>query len=379
MRPKIGYGIVNRAFALVACGAAGYWGASALLAARRWGTPPDVRRAHQPGLTFFKPLKPGDPGAVGRIADLLEIIGPLDDVVAGVSATDGCARRALERLAAVSGGRLAFIGCPDSSRGVNPKIAKLLQMENEGRNRLIVVTDSEVIPETQWIEELRTLLDETPDVLVTAAYRFCGMQTSAEEMDAAANGLFLWPGVALRAEFGRADFAFGALLACDRTVLNALGGWQRVSTHLADDYALAQTFRRAGRPIVIARSIVTLMSDRLTPADVWRHQLRVARTYREASPAGFAGSIFVNALVAFAAAWIAFPGRRWTSLAALLVARSLARRVVAKAFGESNRVWQPGVVVTGSLVEAVAWVASWLPLPVEWGGARHTVRRGKLL
>ncbi len=348
---------------------------------RRWGS--TYRAPNQipitsdgPALTFFKPLKPDDPSAADRVLKLLTLIAPSDQVIVGISS--GNMNGPNLRLLAVNDPRLTVIFCA-SDTGKNPKVAKLVEMENHARNRFWVLTDSEVEPAQEWIAETRFRLSSNPATLLTAVYRFCGMQTCAEQVDAAAPGLFLWPGVAMRLAMGPPDFAFGALIAFDGTRFATAGGFSAIGDQLADDHAIATIWRRQGGSIQLISTIVTLQCDRLTWTSAWQHQQRVARTYRELAPWGFAGAILLNPVIVAVLGSLPFTGMRRLSVgAALLGARWLLRKSTARSMREERCTHHPHVFIVGAIMEACAWLTSWLPLRIRWGEDRLQVRSGKI-
>ncbi len=354
---------------------------SAWLIHRRWGRTHHASAqapapANAPALTFFKPLKPGDPGATERVLKLLALISASDQIVVGITSDE--ISGATRQLMQVSDPRLDVIVCT-ANAGANPKVAKLIQMEKRAKNRFWVLTDSEVEPAPEWIAETRSRLSANPAALITAAYRFQGMQTFAEKIDAAAAGLFLWPGVVLRLAMGPPDFAFGALIAFDSNRFATADGFSSICNELADDHAMAAAWRRLGLPIALLRTVLTLDCDRLSLSGVWEHQQRVARTYRELAPCGFACAILLNPLAVAALGSLPLSGaHRLCVGGCVLGLRWLLRRSTAQSLREESCTYQPLVFIAGALMEACAWCASWLPLRVKWGDARLRVRAGRI-
>ena len=128
--------------------------------------------------------------------------------------------------------------------------------------------------------------------------------------------------------------------------------------------------------------MATLDSDPLSWRDYWRHQRRVAVTYRVCSPAGFAGLIVTNGFVAILAA-VLLVGLAPNSLPMIepllfIVGIQLARWLFFLGVARILRFPIPGlfpVMLAASVVEFACWVAAWGDRRVWWAGRRWQVSR----
>jgi hypothetical protein len=161
--------------------------------------------------------------------------------------------------------------------------------------------------------------------------------------------------------------------------LAQVGGWSAFGIDLAEDHQIGAALARAGKRIRLSREVVALESDRITWRDYWRHQRRVAVTYRVSNPRGFAGMALV-----FGLPWsllLAFLHRRnplaWAWFALVWLIRWRTARVIARQLGfDIHRL--PLVVFIASFVEAICAAASWVDRRVWWVGWQQVSRSGKL-
>ena len=86
-------------------------------------------------------------------------------------------------------------------------------------------------------------------------------------------------------------------MAFRRTDLARIGGFEAIADYLADDYQLGHRIHALGLKCVLSDTVVT---TRLSGgwADVWRHQVRWARTIRVSKFGGYLGLP-----ITFAAVW----------------------------------------------------------------------------
>jgi ceramide glucosyltransferase len=266
---------------------------------------------------------------------------------------------------------------------VNPKISKLVQMEPACRHGRLILSDSEALIDRAWLEAFRSEWEGHAAEVLTTGYRFTGVASWPQRLDAAPVLLALWPGLALVRRWARVKFTLGACTGLRRDDLAELGGWRVLGDFLAEDRELGAALAARGRTIRLAATVATLEADPLTWRDWWRHQRRVAVTYRVSAPWGFAGMIcthgataaLVLALAPVEAAW-----RPWAVGGAM--GFFLLQGLVARQLSGTAQFPIPALALSALLagvMETVAWVLSWLPGRVWWSGRWWQVAsRGKL-
>ena len=325
-----------------------------------------------PPVTLLRPVKAGVPALREKLEALAGAMRPGDQLVLG--ADEGS-----EEMSACNGLRLAHPGREISAvscrpgAALNPKISKLVQMAPHARHDRWILSDSETLIYAAWLDSFRReWLAGGADAL-TAGYRFLNLGTWPQRLDAAATLLTLWPGLAVRRCFGRLDFTLGACTGLRRQDVEAVGGWAAFGDFLAEDNRLGSALAKAGRTIRLSTEVATLDSDPLTWRDYWRHQRRVAVTYRVCNPAGFAAMICTNGFVAsvlptvYAASWVVCAAMsqviRWWMF------RDLAKQL------RFPIAWLFPVMLVASGVEIACWCAAWFDRRVWWAGRRWRVSR----
>lgn len=91
------------------------------------------------------------------------------------------------------------------------------------------------------------------------------------------------------------DFALGAAMVTRRKQLAEIGGFGSLVDCLADDYQLGRRIAKRGHRIELCPVVVECWLPRMYFLDVWRHQLRWARTIRVCQPWLYFVSIVNNA------------------------------------------------------------------------------------
>jgi ceramide glucosyltransferase len=327
-------------------------------------------RGSLPSVTFLRPLKRDTPKLKATLETLVKAMRPDDQLLLGVESDseaevicEDLRRRFLER-------DIQLVRCTHSA-GLNPKICKLLQMAPHARHEHWILSDSEALLDAAFLEGFRSEWATRGADALTAGYRVSDLDTLPQRLDAASSLLTLWPGLAVLRRFGKVDVTLGACTAFHRTDLETIGGFAALNRDLAEDNRLGRALTRAARKVQLSAHVVTLVSDAMDWREYWRHQRRVAVTYRVSSPAGFAASIFTHGLSLIVAAAF-FVGTTRPFLALSLVGSAwFVRWFTARRTAELLTFPFPNlavVIFAASLVETVCWALAWVTRRVWWAG-----------
>jgi len=349
-------------------------------ALRSWMREP-APASESPGepVTFFRPLKRGVPHLREKLEMLLHASREGDQILFGVDPGSEEAATCEELCRAFPSRDIAVVPC-ERGRAVNPKISKLVQMAPLARHGAWLLSDSEVILPAGFLDALRAEWQAEQPAALTTAYRFVNLASGPQRCDAMGVLLGLWPGIALVRCYGQVQFTLGACTLFRREALAAIGGWEAFGEELAEDQRLGEALAQQGQRIRLSRQVATLDSDAMSWGDYWRHQRRVAITYRAAQPGGFAGVLFT-----FGPAWSALCLPFAWSYPWFIIAAGLA--IVCRAWRVQHSMQlldfsipaTMATLVIASAVEALCWLLSWFSTRVWWSGRWWQVRfRGGL-
>jgi ceramide glucosyltransferase len=349
-------------------------------ALREWMSEPPVAGDRPPEpITFFRPVKRGVPQLREKLEMLVRASLPGDQILLGADADSEEAEICKAVRRAFPGRDVEVVPCRPGA-AVNPKISKLVQMEPQARHASWLLSDSEVILTHGFLPAFRGEWKAHGEAALTAPYRFVNLVSGPHRCDALGPLLGLWPGLALLRKYGRIHLTLGACTLVRRDALESVGGWGAFGHELAEDQRLGEALGRAGFQVRLSRQVATLDSDPMSWGDYWRHQRRVAVTYRAASPVGFAGSFLTFGPVWALACLLVFRGGSFFAEALVLTCAVRGWRIGKMAHGPDFRVpWRGAALLIASLVEPVCWALSWLTTTVWWSGRRWRVdSRGKL-
>lgn len=203
------------------------------------------------------------------------------------------------------------------TKAANAKVGVLADLAAAARYPLLIVNDADIRVEPDYLARVTEPLNDPAVGLVTCLYRPQGT-TFASRFEGLGVSTDFAPSALVARLVGVDEFAMGSTLAFRRADLDRIGGFAAIADYLADDYQLGHKIHALGLKCVLSDVIVetSLGGDWL---DVWRHQVRWARTIRVSKFGGYLGIPITNGTL-----WAVVLGLlgRW-DLAAIVLALRL--------------------------------------------------------
>jgi ceramide glucosyltransferase len=331
-----------------------------------------------PPVTILKPLRGDEPFLSRNLASFCAQDYPRPvQIVFGVQAADDEAIGVVKRLAAAFPDSDTRLIIDAATHGTNRKISNLINMAPAIRQEFLVLADSDIEAPAGYLRRVAAAFQQGVGG-VTCLYHGVPAGGFWAKLSALAINAHFLPSVLIGLRLGLATPCFGSTIAFRRADLEAIGGFAAFSDVLADDYAIGAALRAKGLKITVPRFLVGHTCSESSFAEVWRHELRWARTIRTVDPWGYAGSgvthPFAFALLAVAAG----APVQGLALAILAIAcRIVLLHVIVRNHGLlSPAYW---LVPLRDLLSFATFVWSFCGYGVTWRGERYRVlRRGDL-
>jgi ceramide glucosyltransferase len=217
--------------------------------------------------------------------------------------------------------------------------------------------------------------------LVNCFYRLANPVNMAMRWEAIAiNGDF-WSQVLQSETLMPIDFALGAAILLRRKWLGEIGGFNSLANCLADDYQLGNRIFKNGHHIALCPVVIECWDAPMSWAEVWKHQIRWARTIRVCQPLPYFFSILSNAtlwpllwLFATLATTATF-SLPLTAIALLLLRIVLAQKLQYYFTPGRKLISDAWLVPVKDLLHTAIWVFAFSGNTVEWRGRKMKLRR----
>jgi ceramide glucosyltransferase len=346
-----------------------------------------------PGVTILKSLKGLDPGMLDAFRSHCrqEYAGDFQ-LLFGVSSFDDPAAAAVNRLKAeFPKVDISLIECPERL-GTNGKISTLFQLAVHARYDYLLINDSDITVSPKYLERVmacfgaqnsQPVKQSGPVGMVTALYRGHAHGTLGSKLEALGIATDFMPGVLLsRMIEGGLKYGLGSTLAVRRDALEKAGGLLGLMDQLADDHDMGARVFKAGYRIALCSEVV----ETAIPAYNWRgfvdHQLRWARTVRDASPGGYIGLIFTHglawALLNLVASGLS-PLSLWLFGMSFFLRLAQAMSIGAEVLGDHQVLTSLWLLPLRDLIHMGIWVAGFAGHTIVWRGEEFVLKNGKLL
>ena len=160
------------------------------------------------------------------------------------------------------------------------------------------------------------------------------------------------------------------------------GGLLPLADYVADDYHLGAQIAAKGYEVVLSREVVETSVPPYSLGEFLAHQLRWARTVRDARPRGYLGMVFIYGL-AWALLNVIASGLSIESLALLSIAVaarvSVALLVGGELLGDRQLLQNLWLLPVRDLITLALWAWCYAGKTVQWRGRNFIVKNGKML
>jgi len=218
--------------------------------------------------------------------------------------------------------------------GTNRKVATLVTICRRAKYGIIVVADSDIRMAPDSLSSIASCYEDETVGAVTCL-------TVARPTGGAASTL---GAMFLNEEFLPANlvakavepltYCYGPTMSARRSAITAIGGFEALTDHLADDYLLGNRIAALGLRVELAGRAGVNVLHEPTLLALFLHELRWARTIRTVRPLGYAGTIVTMPMPLALAVLLAsgFSPAGWLALATAFTLRLSMQLAVRRKF-----------------------------------------------
>ena len=340
---------------------------------------------HLPPASIIKPVRGVDREAYENFASFCCLDYPEYEIVFAVEDRDDPVIPIIEKLRADFPQRPIRLITNVPYLGSNHKINNLCQLSRKAKHELLVMSDSDVRVEADYLKAVVAPFTDPEVGVSTALYKSLSAGNTASNLDALGMYMDSAPAalVAKKIE-GRMRFAFGWTMATSKKFLAEIGGWEAMVDHHSDDFELGKRIAECGHRVELIAKPVTMVFPLESMREYFQHELRWSIGLKSVRPLGYWGLIFTHGLPwallgAAVASSIGSMGAAASYLFAYLVLR-VGLTWVTGSWGLGDRqvselLW---LVPVRDAVSFVVWIAGFFSDEITWRGLEYRVRKGRL-
>jgi ceramide glucosyltransferase len=336
-----------------------------------------------PPISILKPLKGTDPDIYESFRSHCLQDYPEYEIVFGVSEADDPAVASVQKLQREFPERAIRLVVCSQKLGANVKVSNLEQMLAAARYQHLLVNDSDIRVERDYLRRVMAPLMDAHIGMVTCLYRGVPAATFGSRLEALGISTDFCPGVLVARQLeGGVRFGLGSTLAFRRADLEKIGGFRSFVDFLADDYELGQRITGLGLRVELSDVVVETHLPAYNVAGFLAHQLRWARSVRDARAKGYIGLVSTYGMMWAMLVVIAAGGGWWSWLAfgVTVLLRFAVAIAVGSAVLEDRRLLENlWLLPVRDLTAVGVWAVSFAGHSVTWRGDRFLLKKGRLI
>jgi ceramide glucosyltransferase len=335
-----------------------------------------------PPISILKPLKGTDPEMYESFRSQCLQNYPEYEIIFGVSDPNDPAIESVNKLRQEFPERRIQLVIVPKFLGANTKVSNLAQMLPEARYDVLIVNDSDIRVEPDYLRRVTAPLTDANVGMVTCLYRGVATATLGSRLEALGISTDFCAGVLVARQLEDGiRFGLGSTLACRRAELEKTGGFISFVDYLADDYELGKRIAGLGLKIELSQVVVETFLPSYSLRDFFAHQLRWARGVRDARSGGYLGLPFTFGLMWALLAVVANGGALWAwgaLLVTLLLRLTVAFLVGRSIMRDPQLARDAWLIPLRDLIAVAVWIVSLGGHTVTWRGERFRLQGGKL-
>ena len=272
-----------------------------------------------------------------------------------------------------------LVGAPHI--GASGKVNKLCRLAKEASYDLLVISDSDVRVDRDYLQNVVAPFADPKVGAVTVLFRSVDAGSLGAALDAVGSAVEFAASALLAQKLEGIHFALGATMATTKDRLAEIGGFEGLADRYVDDYEFGKRIANKGYRIHLSPAPVSMVYPRQSLSEFLRHELRWSIGLRNVRPIGHAAMGFTLGSLWTILAVIAAPSAFIASLyiLAYLALRSAVYLTIG-VWGLEDQVVRRAwwLVPLRDAAAFAVWVASFFSNRISWRGLQFRVKNGVL-
>ena len=336
-----------------------------------------------PPVSILKPLKGTDPEMYDSFRSHCLQDYPDYEIIFGVSDAEDPAIESVQQLQEEFPERAIHLIVCKEILGPNVKVSNLEQMVSSARFEHLIVNDSDIRVENDYLQRVMKPLADQHTGMVTCLYRGVATATLGSKLEALGIETDFCAGVLAARQLEKGlHFGLGSTLAFRHSDLERIGGFRALVDFLADDYELGLRLSRLKKKVVLSDVVVETHLAEYGLGGFLQHQLRWFRGVRDARLGGYIGLVSTFGILWGLLALFFSGGAPWTWAvlgAVLLLRMGLAFVMCRAVLQDEDAVEALWLVPLRDLIAVGVWIVSFAGHTVMWRGDRFELKNGRLV
>ena len=335
-----------------------------------------------PPVSILKPVRGLDPDAYENFISFCRQDYPVYEIVFCVGDSSDPVLPVIEKVIADFPQQDIRVLYGSGRDATNDKVAKLARLAKEAKYEILVINDSDVRAEPEYLRTIVAPLADPKVGAVTCFYVPTDETTFVQKLQTIGMYSDFYPGIVVAWQLDGVKFALGPTIATSRARLAEFGGYELIENRPADDLLVGRLIAEQGHEVKLLPYSVLTVADFQSLGDLFLKRLRWIVVMRHMRPWGHFGLIFTWGLPwsVFAAALAPSALVAGGFLLAYLAVRVAMTLQVASAGLKQRVPWQGlALIPLWDAMAFVIWLASFTRSSIRWRDRDYHIRNGELV
>lgn len=335
-----------------------------------------------PPVSNLKPIRGLDPGAYENFASFCRQDYPEYEIVFCVGDHDDPVLPVIDKLICDFPDRRIRVLFGSGRVATNDKVAKLARMVSEAEHEVVVISDSDVRVEPDYLRRVVAPLADANVGAVTCFYIPAEGYTFADSLQSMGMFSDFYAGILVAWQLDGVKFALGPTIATTRSRLREFGGYESLENRPADDLLVGRLIAEQGHRVELLCYKVLAVADYESMSDLFHKRLRWIVVMRHMRPWGHLGLLLTQGLPWSLAAIAVHPsaavaiGYLSTYLALRFAMTWMIGTSGLKQSGLWRKMW---AIPAWDALAFCIWLASFGRRSIRWRGSDYRLRDGQLV
>jgi ceramide glucosyltransferase len=269
----------------------------------------------------------------------------------------------------------------DRDNAVNPKVAQLIDLDRQATGEIVVISDSNVRVEPDYLWSLVRELEEPGVGLATSVFVGSGEQTIGAALENLQLCAVSAPGIVATNTLTPWPITIGKSMAMRRRDLAKLGGFGRFGNLLAEDQTMGLAFVRAGMRVGTSLEVVHNRNSSCGLRRTLERHTRWAKLRRSLHPTGFLLEPLLSPLtIAILVALVTETRFALATAAAVAIAQTVIALATVRQLRGHAMAWRHAPLeVVRTVLLFGCWLAACASMRIQWRGHPFLLTRGSVI
>ncbi|MGB2900101.1 MAG: glycosyltransferase [Candidatus Acidiferrum sp.] len=334
-----------------------------------------------PPVSNLKPVRGLDPEAYENFASYCRQDYPDYELIFCVSNENDAAVPVLEKLMRDFPDRRIRVLYGSGRNAINDKVAKLVRLVNEARNEVLVINDSDVRVEPNYLRTVVAPLRDPKVGGVTCLYVSTQDKTFTQHLQSTGMYSDFYPGVLVARQLDGIKFTLGPTIVTTRAHLAGFGGYEAIENKPADDLLVGRLIAQQGLQVELLPYAVQTVPDYDSTRALFSKRLRWMTVMRHMRPWGHVGLAFTQGLPWCLAVALTHPSAIGLAYVGVYLAFRVAMTWLVGVWGLHQRglwKWMPLIAVWDATA-FVIWLLTFGRNSIRWRNVDYRIQEGMLV